>query len=78
MKKITNKTRVKVSAIRLHKYLNLNFLDFDRYPKTFKYMYDNFDMKITSKRVGVYYFSINDKAKYSVFLLKHHDLLISY
>lgn len=75
MKKITNKTRVRVSAIRLHNYLALTFWDINRYSIMSKYMYDNFDMKITSKRIGVYYFSVGDKAKYSVFLLKHYDLI---
>jgi len=75
MKKITNKTRVKVLANKIHTYLELNIWQFDRYSEVYKYMYDNFHMKITSKRLGIYYFNIGDKTKYSIFLLKHSDLL---
>jgi hypothetical protein len=75
MKKITNKTRVRVSAIKLYDYLELTYWNINRYSIMSKYMYDNFDMRVTSKRVGAYYFSVGDKAKYSVFLLKHHDLI---
>jgi hypothetical protein len=73
--KITNKTRVKVLRSKLNKYLNISFLDWDGHSKARKYMYDNFGLTFTSKRLGVYYFSIKDKSKYSLFLLKHSDLL---
>jgi hypothetical protein len=77
MKKITNKTRVKVSSFKLFQYLDLEFWHINAYSSAFKYLYDNFDLRCTSKRVGVFYFSIGDKAKYSLFLLKHSDLLRS-
>lgn len=75
MRKITNKTRVRISSNRLHDYLGLSYWNINRYSIIYKYMYDNFDMRVTSKRIGTYYFSIGDKAKYSLFLLKHQDLI---
>ena len=75
MKKITNKTRVKIYSGAIYKELGLKNWDFNKDPLIYKYMYNNFDMRFTSKRLGVYYFSIGDKAKYSLFLLKHHDLM---
>ena len=75
MKKINNKTRIRVSISKIFLELKINFWDFNRREEVMKYMYDNFDMKLTSKRIGLYYFSIGDKAKYSLFLLKHSDLI---
>lgn len=77
MKKITNKTRIKISSVRIHNYLNLNFWDWNHKHKVSKYMYDNFGMRLTSRRIGIYYFNINDKTKYSLFILKHGDLVIN-
>ena len=74
-KKITDKTRVKLNSTRLFKFLDLRFWASDRNAIIYKYMYDNFNMRCTSRRLGTYYFSIGDKAKYSLFLLKHNDLL---
>ena len=74
--KLTSKTRVKLSSTKIHKYLGLKFWDYDRKSIVFKYMYDNFKMRLTSKRIGVYYFSIIDKPKYSLFLLMHSDLIV--
>ena len=73
MKKITNKTRVKIYSGAISKELGIRFWNTCF---IYKYMYNNFDMRFTSKRLGVYYFSIGDKAKYSLFLLKHHDLMV--
>jgi len=75
MKKITPKTRVRISSSAIHNFLGLNFWDYNNKSEVIKYMYDNFNMKFTSKRIGLYYFSIGDNAKYSLFLLKHHDLI---
>jgi len=75
--KITSKTRVKLSTTKLHRYLGLQFWDFDRRDTVIKYMYDNFKMRLTSKRIGVYYFNIGDKLKYTLFLLQHSDLIAS-
>ena len=75
MKKITNKTRVKISYYKLFKYLELESWHSNSFSAAFKYMYDNFDLRCTSRRTGVIYFSIGDKAKYSLFLLKHSDLI---
>ena len=77
MKKITNKTRIKISTIRIHKYLNLYFWSWDNKNVVYKYMYDNFGMRLTSRRIGVYYFNITDKTKYTLFVLKHDDLVIT-
>lgn len=73
--KITSKTRVKLSTTKLHHHLGLKFWDYDRKSIVYKYMYDNFKMRLTSKRIGVYYFNIGDKLKYSLFLLQHSDLI---
>lgn len=76
MKKITNKTRVKISIIKLFKYLGLTYWLYDSYNLAIKYLYDNFNLKFTSRRIAVMYFSIEDKIKYSLFLLKHSDLIL--
>jgi len=75
MKKITPKTRVRISSSAIHNFLGLTFWDYNNKFEVTKYMYDNFNMKFTSKRIGLYYFSIGDKTRYSLFLLKHHDLI---
>jgi hypothetical protein len=76
MKKITSKTRVRVCYHKLCDYLKISYwLPKDKLI-AMSYMYDNFNLTCTSRRrINVYFFKINDKAKYALFLLKHSDLL---
>jgi hypothetical protein len=75
MKKITSKTRVKINYHKLCNYLELSYWRPKHKHIAMAYLYDNFKLSCTSKRIYIYYFRIDDKAKYALFLLKHSDLI---
>jgi hypothetical protein len=71
MKKITSKTRIKVKSALCR---GLGYSPWDR-TKLKYYMLENYEMAMTSKRMGVYYFQVYNPKKLSLFILKYSQYL---
>jgi hypothetical protein len=70
-KKITSKTRIKVRSALCRE---LGYSPWDRY-RLKDYMMENYEMGMTSKRMGVYYFQVYNPKKLSLFILKYSEHL---
>lgn len=72
MIKITSRTRIKVSARILYEF-NLNWWDVRGLRACIKQEYD---MLLTSKRGGVFYFKVLDEKKFMLFSLMYGGFIL--
>lgn len=72
MKKITNKTRIKVSR-KINNEFGLSYWNISELKRI---MISRFEMELTSKRMGVVYFKPNSEQKLLLFGIQYSEYIL--
>lgn len=73
MKKITNKTRIKVSR-KINNEFGLSYWNINELKRI---MISRFEMELTSKRMGIVYFKPYSEQKLMLFGIQHSEYILS-